>query len=59
MMGEYLFGNRMLVFDSWMISTIAFNWGAGELTGLQAFGIAIGAALLSSLLTALFASNSK
>jgi hypothetical protein len=58
-MGHFLFGDRMSVFDVWAVGYITFIWGAGNITGLEAFGISCGTAVVSALLKTVFAGNSK
>jgi hypothetical protein len=57
-MGEYLFGHKYSVFDVGVLLTIAYCFGLGTLTFVQAFAIAMATALVSVLLTNIFARNS-
>jgi hypothetical protein len=57
-MGEYLFGYKYSVFDVFVLITMAYFFGAGVLTIYQAFVILIATALVSGILTSIFAKKS-
>jgi hypothetical protein len=54
-MGQYFFGNRMSIYDCFALSAISFNYGMGNITGMEAFGVSMVSAVLSTVVARFFA----